>query len=315
MFKSIQKVKGGVPMVMVIQALADTQHEPIKETDHEQRNSNGLQPIYNVSRVFGLLPFSIIWNSNAEAEKPKIKKRDILWLLISVIIYSSLAFYKLQSIVFQHGSSKSSSVVFSDKLLNLTILVCGILMFLINLFNRSKLVGILKNFTNHDKKVSVEFFGSIFFRIAERKYFFQMVKFALQNNFEENRRNAWVYCTMYLMTVIIFLGTSCLVIAHHENDSSTHRNIYFYGSVLLQYSTPTAPLIIYITLLCRLHQRFVALNSILRFIWFFQQIPHIKLFIVFSTQQKSIFERKKTRHFLRSNGRIHRYYQVYRMAA
>lgn len=114
----------------------------------------GFRPIYCFSRVFGLMPFSITHVSNVDIQEPRVSDLDWLWFMISTLTYSSLAFLNYQSMKLLYDPSVNLSVlVLGDKLLLVTVLICGVLIMVINMCNRFKLVNILNNFTAFDNEV------------------------------------------------------------------------------------------------------------------------------------------------------------------
>ena len=54
---------------------------------------DSFRPVYYFSRIFGLLPFSFIYDSNGDVQKTKITKFDGLWFLISMFVYVLMSFF------------------------------------------------------------------------------------------------------------------------------------------------------------------------------------------------------------------------------
>lgn len=70
---------------------------------------------------------------------------------------------------------------------------------------------------------------------------------------------------MISIMIVIFMGLSSFTYSYYENDYSVISLIDFYEWEFLECTIPTAPLILYVVLLCNLKNRFAVLNNILRY--------------------------------------------------
>lgn len=241
---------------------------------HQSKNItffDGYRPIHYFSRVFGLMPFSIVYDSDGKAQRPKIYKRDFLWLMILIFVYSTILYINSQNIKLVDDPNLNSSIlVLGDKLLNVLILICGILFMGINMCNRFKLVNILNNFATFDEEVNQFILCSIIFfvRCSEAPIsLMQVASYGDRFDYKRDIRRAWLYCITVTVACMIYVTVVYFVYSYYKTDASALNLISFYGSTFLQYSTPTAPLIFYIFSLCKLRERFAALNHILRFVF------------------------------------------------
>lgn len=116
--------------------------------------AHSFKPIYIFSRIFGYMPFTIVFDSDGGIRTAKIRVIDFLWLIISIGIYFLSAYYffiytgrkpiPVTSATLVHGAR---TIVAFRKLFN--CLCIGI-----DACNRFKLVEILKKINIFDEKVS-----------------------------------------------------------------------------------------------------------------------------------------------------------------
>lgn len=115
----------------------------------------GIRPIYYLSRVYGVMPFSIIYGPNGEAREPSVNKSDVLWFIFWVFLYSSIIWvinYKLAST--ESPSESSAVLVYGGFSFLMLIFTSDIVIMAINLCNRFKLIDILSRFTLFDAEAS-----------------------------------------------------------------------------------------------------------------------------------------------------------------
>lgn len=111
------------------------------------------RPIYIVSRVFGLMPFSFTYQANGEIDKPTVTKLDGFWFSISMCTYS-FGIYTLSQLIFPRSNIYISPlVIFSDNMTVILGLILGFFAVGFDMYNRTKLVGIVKRIIAFDKKV------------------------------------------------------------------------------------------------------------------------------------------------------------------
>lgn len=51
--------------------------------------AHSLKPIYVLSRIFGFMPFTIVFDSNGAVQTARIKAIDFIWFMASIGIYMS----------------------------------------------------------------------------------------------------------------------------------------------------------------------------------------------------------------------------------
>lgn len=127
--------------------------------DHSNKLCFGhaFQPAYFFSRIFGQIPFTITFNSNGDIQEPHIKKRDIIWLIISIFMYSFVSFLIYRTMKYSQDPNMSSYIlVFGDFISVIIVIMCGgVLGMGIDIYNRYKIVDILQRIHQFDKQVNL----------------------------------------------------------------------------------------------------------------------------------------------------------------
>lgn len=114
------------------------------------------RPIYFISRVFGLMPFSIVYYPNGDIHKPKVTIYDVLWLVFSLVAYG----YGI-SVMLSYMNGDKETFASDSRILNGGYamsyslgLVLGSLSVILDMSNRFSLIDIVKKFDIFDKEVS-----------------------------------------------------------------------------------------------------------------------------------------------------------------
>lgn len=114
----------------------------------------GFRPIYYSSRAFGLMPFTLVYNSNGTIDGQKIKVVDIIWFIISISINLFVTFMISGSTqYFNYVESASLVLEGGDLLLLLLAAIFNTMMIGFGICIRFKFVDILKNIENFDDNV------------------------------------------------------------------------------------------------------------------------------------------------------------------
>lgn len=124
--------------------------------------SYSLLPIYYFSRIFGLLPFTIVYDTNGDVHEARITYFDVLWFIISVCLYLLLALFSYKHIQVPEGPNVSQILVLGDCALLIAGLLYGAVIIVFDLYNRFKLIDIMKKFTTFDMEVGQIYFQMIF---------------------------------------------------------------------------------------------------------------------------------------------------------
>lgn len=125
------------------------------------------RPVYYFARTLGFLPFSIVCDSNGSVQAPNIRVFDILWFTIAMSIYILSAIIVTRSTEYlEFGSNIEFAVLrITDYLLLVLMLLFGALIIAMDLCNRFKLVGILKNINAFDEEVKMYLMKKLNYRI------------------------------------------------------------------------------------------------------------------------------------------------------
>lgn len=124
--------------------------------DREQKIkvAYGFQPIYIVSRLFGLMPYSIICKPNGEVKEARVKIFDLIWFIISICMCFAFALITFQNLKLPENKNESIILRIGDDLILIVGLLLGCVMIIIDMCNRFKLINILRQFEIFDKEVN-----------------------------------------------------------------------------------------------------------------------------------------------------------------
>lgn len=73
--------------------------------------AHGFRPIYIISRAFGLMPFSITFQSNGDVQKSNVSKFDVLWFAIWLCLFLFGIWFVLTAADIQQSDSKTFSMI------------------------------------------------------------------------------------------------------------------------------------------------------------------------------------------------------------
>lgn len=149
-----------------------TKHSPyenqiqidIKRNSKQMCNfSHSFRPIYIVSRIFGHMPFSIIYHSNGEIERPVVNKLDVMWSIIAFTLYIYAVFIASNWVHTQQEYNILPNISISvDAFVFGSLLILGLVAIVFDMYHRLKFVHIVKNFIIFDKKVRLDQFKNDF---------------------------------------------------------------------------------------------------------------------------------------------------------
>ena len=119
--------------------------------------SYSLRPIYYFSRTFGLFPFTIVYDTNGDVQSARVTVFDFLWFIITVCMYLLLAWLSYGNKL-PVGANESPLLILGDLVLLIIGLIFGSAMIVFDMYNRSRLINIIKKFTKFDMEVNVNTF-------------------------------------------------------------------------------------------------------------------------------------------------------------
>lgn len=148
-----------IAIVKMMHSSGDQVANQLVDKQYFRDSSNFLytfRPIYYVSRVFGLMPYTIVYDTNGDAVKPKKTACDCLWFVISILVYTALAYliYQEKTVPSYDKSTSMLILMLGDRILSILSLIFGAQLIIMDMCNRYKLIDILKNVTIFDKEVS-----------------------------------------------------------------------------------------------------------------------------------------------------------------
>lgn len=113
------------------------------------------RPVYYFSRVFGFMPFTMVCGSNGTIQGPAVRLLDIFWFLISICLYISSALLSFQNAQFPKNFDNTESLILitADYFILLSGLAFGVVVIVMDMFNRYKFVEILQNINTFDAEV------------------------------------------------------------------------------------------------------------------------------------------------------------------
>lgn len=112
--------------------------------------SDSAYPLYFISRVFGLSPFSLIYK-NGEVKRTRIGILDILWFVLSIFIYTAWFLFPPQVIPLKWQNTQISR---NEKfMVTFAGLSKSIFSIMLDMYNRKRIIGIIVEISNFDKKV------------------------------------------------------------------------------------------------------------------------------------------------------------------
>lgn len=129
---------------------------PKNRTFHSKKLNfaSSMWPVYYFCRVFGLLPFSVKFDTNGEVQRVQVSAFDVSWFIITICFYIILAVLYFHTIIIYQDPSASHILFFGDSMFNLIGLKFGALMIILDMCNRFKIIDILKGFSTFGKEVS-----------------------------------------------------------------------------------------------------------------------------------------------------------------
>lgn len=201
------------------------------------------RPIYYFSRIFGLFPFTIIYDWNGDIQEARVKLLDIVWFLISFVTYFAMAFYCYMTVDFPKNYDALRFLILGDYVLLIAGLLFGVVLVLIDMFNRHILVDIMKKLTKFDREL-------------------MKVGFYVPYKNLRHRTLYW-YTATSVITVVLSIST-ILSYSKFREMYSTLRIVSYFLCYIVQHFAGATIVTSYIILIFGISKRFDILNSILK---------------------------------------------------
>lgn len=156
----INFIRKNIKFIPVKNTVQPSVEVPMERIDIEVQSKklhfvNVIQPIYYFSRVSGLMPFSINYDSNGNIQEPKVNKRDVLWFVTSICLYSAMVFIAGRNVNLPQSSDLSFGIMVSGiHAIKIVGLILTLIFIILEMCNRSNIMRILKSFTSFDNEVN-----------------------------------------------------------------------------------------------------------------------------------------------------------------
>lgn len=132
---------------------------------------HSFRPIYIVSRIFGHMPFSIVYNANGGIDRAVVNTLDIVWGIISFGIYSYALFLSSNWVRTQRSYKVLPTIsIVIDAFVFGSIQVLSMFTIVFDMCCRWELTALIKNFTIFDKKVRLALNFFFFCRKEKKKH-------------------------------------------------------------------------------------------------------------------------------------------------
>lgn len=133
--------------------------DPITIGEIKDKSSNfiyGFRPIYYFSRVFGLMPFTIHYDTSGVPKELKIRFIDWIIFLILIIVCLTMTEDSHLNMTVPVGQQFSIITVLVRRFIHLSAIISSAVIIVLEMYNRHKSIRILTSFTTFDKNVSVQ---------------------------------------------------------------------------------------------------------------------------------------------------------------
>lgn len=113
-----------------------------------------VKPVYESSKKFGLMIFSIKYSSNGEMENCEVHCMHIIWFIVSVSLFLSLTVFSAIVLVpVEYGNIRTTIFVRGRRvLMTINLILCAIST-ISNMLNRHRLIDMMKMINSYDKEV------------------------------------------------------------------------------------------------------------------------------------------------------------------
>lgn len=240
--------------------------KPFKIASKKHNFAYSFNPVYYFSRIFGFMPFSIAFDSNGTIRSAQVKVIDILWSLISI---SFNFFYAIQFAIFfgfEEILNQSFTLANSTKSIIVSRKLCNCLSIGIDMCNRFKLVGILKNVNTVDKKVNWIFTAwnkQIF--LQKLISWMQLTTVGIRFNYRKERRRSIICCTVIPILASFPMLVYYMFIEYPKGGSTNPVYCFFvHFTRVLQLGSNLQFFISFAILMRSISIRFAALGDYLR---------------------------------------------------
>lgn len=119
--------------------------------------SESVKIAYRAARIYGLLPYTINYNSNGEIDSCSVRAFDILWFIITVttsVTFSVFGFFALTPT----ADIRTTVLLLGGRIILIGSVLLTAISIVLDELNRHRIVDMLKTITFFDKEVKRSFF-------------------------------------------------------------------------------------------------------------------------------------------------------------
>lgn len=153
----IQKQENSANAITFASAESKGPHEMPSKLN-EINFARSLRPIYQFSRAFGLMPYTITCDENINFKGVRVRPFDILWCIISISLCITMAVVYYQNIELTNDPNVSIVLQIGDAMLLGVVLIYACTIIILDMINRFKLIKILKSLNCFDNTVRMNCF-------------------------------------------------------------------------------------------------------------------------------------------------------------
>lgn len=116
---------------------------------------------YYFLRALGLWPFSFVRDSSGKIQKPKVTKIDLLWFIVSILLYvsASVVYNNTSNVESKYMNNIATYIMHKGEYIRLTLSIFLVTSIIgIDMCNRFKIVNAIKMFIHFDEVVSVSIY-------------------------------------------------------------------------------------------------------------------------------------------------------------
>lgn len=220
------------------------------------------RPAYYYSRFAGLWTFSMTYDANGMIQGARIGFFDILWPICVICLNFTLAYSAYETFTSKRDQFAYTIRFIAENIFQMSCFLFVVIGIVLNYIHRDRLIQILNKLNTFDNEVSYRFF-SIETNSIDGFLRSQISKRGIRFDYRRNNRSAWIFFMVptFIALVLISIDLQLLTSLFESPllalaDSFGYDFFHFVSWISLEMS-----LIIFLR---TLHERFTALNSLLR---------------------------------------------------
>lgn len=193
------------------------------------------QPFHMISRVFGLLPFTVNLAPNGNIKSVTVGTFDLFWFISFIAVISTVSYVVTFSAKLTQIAFESSFIIFYNQVFWTGGCFLLFVTAAFDMINRKRFLGIIQNFVTFDKIVRIaKFFVCRKVSVTSLMFFRQIESLGIVVNFECMRRK-FVTATFVLITVVtVLVIMSLFTLNIILEDTAQYALVSVYFSYILQ---------------------------------------------------------------------------------